>query len=73
MAWSILEPRARSICEQLASAGDRVKTTKGFITGVASKSFLASKPYLVKFADGHSQPTGEYLRAHLAEVQENKR
>jgi hypothetical protein len=73
MAWSILEPRARSICEQLASVGDRVKTTEDFITGIASKSFLSGKPYLVKFADGHTQPTGEWLRAHLAEVRENKR
>jgi hypothetical protein len=27
----------------------------------------------VKFADGHTQPTGEWLRAHLAEVRRNKR
>ena len=33
-------------------------------------SFLSGKPYLVKFADGHTRPTGEWLRA---EVQENKR
>ena len=58
---------------QLARLGDRVKTTEDFITGIASKSFLSGKPYLVKFADGHTQPTGECLRAHLAEVQENKR
>jgi Family of unknown function (DUF5329) len=54
-------------------AGDRVKTTEDFITGIASKSFLSGKPCLVKFADGHTQPTGAWLRAHMAEVRENKR
>ena len=54
-------------------AGDRVKTTNDFITGIASKSYLSGKPYLVKFADGHTQPTGDWLRAHLAEVRKNKR
>jgi hypothetical protein len=65
IAWSILEPRARSICRRLASVGDRVTTTEGLITGIASKSFIASKPYLVKFVNGHTQ--------HRAEVQERKR
>lgn len=73
MAWSIPEPRAGSICATNSKAGDRVKTTEDFITGIASKSFLSGKPYLVKFADGHTQPTGEWLRAHLAEVRRNKR
>ena len=53
-------------------AGDRVKTTEDFITGIASKSYLSGKPYLVKFADGHTQPTGEWLKAHLAEVRKKK-
>ena len=64
---------AQHLRDKLAKAGDRVKTTEDFITGIASKSFLSGKPYLVKFADGHTQPTGEWLRAHLAEVRENKR
>jgi hypothetical protein len=52
--------------KKLAKAGDRVKTTDDFITGVASESSFTGKPYLVKFADGHTQPTGDWLRAHLA-------
>ena len=64
---------AQHLRDKLAKAGDRVKTTEDFITGIASKSFLSGKPYLVKFADGHTQPTGEWLRAHLAEMRENKR
>jgi hypothetical protein len=50
-----------------------VKTTDDFIAGIASKSYISGKPYLVKFADGHTQPTGAWLRAHLAEVRKHKR
>jgi hypothetical protein len=63
---------AQHLRDKLARAGDRVKTTDDFITGVASKSYLSGKPYLVKFPDGHTQPTGEWLRAHLAATRKNK-
>ena len=58
--------------DKLGKAGDRVKTTEDFITGIASKSFLSGKPYLVKFADGRTQPTGDWLRAHLTEARKKK-
>ena len=64
---------AQHLREKLAKAGDRVKTTDDFITGIASTSYLSGKPYLVKFADGHTQPTGDWLRAHLTEMRKNKR
>jgi Family of unknown function (DUF5329) len=64
---------AKLLRVKLANAGDRVKTTDDFITGVASTTYLFRKPYLVKFADGHTQPTGDWLRAHLAETRKNKR
>ena len=64
---------AQHLRDKLAKAGDRVKTTEDFITGVASTSYISGKPYLVKFADGHTQPTGDWLRAHLAEVRNHKR
>ena len=64
---------AQHLRDKLAMAGDRVKTTDDFITGIASKSYLSGKPYLVKFADGHTQPTGDWLWAHFAEVRKNKR
>src|SRR4051794_29924012 len=54
--------------DKLAKAGDRVKTTEDFITGIASKSYISGKPYLVKFADGRTQPAGDWLRTHLAEA-----
>ena len=58
---------------KLAAAGDRVKTTDDFINGIATKSYLNGKPYLVKFPDGHTQPTGGWLKAHLAETRKNKK
>ena len=64
---------AQHLRDKLARAGNRVKTTEDFITGVASTSYITGKPYLVKFADGHTQPTGDWLRAHLAEARKNKR
>jgi hypothetical protein len=64
---------AQHLRDKLARAGNRVKTTEDFITGVASTSYITGKPYLVKFADGHTQPTGDWLRAHFAEVRKNKR
>jgi hypothetical protein len=62
---------AEHLRDKLARAGDRVKTTGDFINGIATKSYLSGKPYLVKFPDGHTQPAGEWLRAHLAEMRKN--
>ena len=64
---------AQHLRDKLGKAGGRVKTTDDFITGIASKSYLSGKPYLVKFADGHTEPTGEWLRAHLAETRKSKK
>ena len=50
-----------------------MKTTDDFIEGIASSSYVSGKPYLVKFADGHTQPLGDWLRAHLAEIEKDKR
>lgn len=64
---------AQHLRDKLAKAGDRVKTTDDFITGIASTSYISGKPYLVKFADGHTEPTGEWLRTHLAETRKSKK
>jgi hypothetical protein len=64
---------AQHLRDKLVKAGDRVKTTEDFIAGIASTSYISGKPYLVKFTDGHTQPTADWLRAHLAEVRKNKR
>jgi len=50
-----------------------VKTTDDFIAGIASTSYISGKPYLVKFADGHTQSTGDWLRAHLAGTRKSKK
>jgi len=63
---------AQHLRDKLDKAGNRVKTTDDFITGIASTSYLSGKPYLVKFADGHTQPTSEWLKAHLAEIRKKK-
>lgn len=63
---------AQHLRDKLASAGNRVKTTEDFITGIASKSYLSGKPYLVKFPDGRTELAGDWLRAHLAETRKNK-
>ena len=64
---------AQHLRDKLDKAGDRVKTTDDFITGIASKSYISGKPYLVKFADGHTQLAADWLRAHVAEIRKNKR
>ena len=64
---------AQHLRDKLEKAGDRIKTTDDFITGVASKSYISGKPYLVKFADGHTQLTADWLRAHLAEIRKNNK
>ena len=58
--------------DKLARAGDRVKTAEDFITGIASQSSLSGKLYMVKFADGRTRPTGEWLREHLDEKRKSK-
>ncbi len=58
---------------KLGNAGNGVKSTDDFITGIATQTYIFHKPYLVKFADGHTQPTGNWLRAHLEEMRKNKR
>jgi hypothetical protein len=59
---------AEHLRSKLAKAGSKVKTAEDFIEGIASKSYLSGEKYLVKFKDGHTEPTGDWLRAHLAAV-----
>ena len=59
--------------DKLGKAGGRVKTAEDFITGIASKSYLSGKPYMVKFPDGRTRPTGEWLKAQLAEKRKNQK
>ncbi len=64
---------AQHLRDKLAKADDRVKTTDDVIAGIASTSYSSGKPYLVKFADGQTQSTGDWLKAHLAGTRRSKK
>jgi hypothetical protein len=57
---------------KLGKAGGKVKTAEDFIEGIASKSYLNGDPYLVKFPDGKTQPTGPWLKEALAKHRAQK-
>jgi hypothetical protein len=57
---------------KLGKAGGKVKTAEDFIDGIASKSYLNGDPYLVKFRDGKTQPTGPWLKEALAKHRAQK-
>jgi hypothetical protein len=58
--------------DKLGQAGARVKSADDFIVGVASKSYLSGKPYLVRMRDGKEQPTGPWLSEELARYRAGK-
>jgi len=49
------------------AAGARVRTAEDFIDGIASRSSLSGRPYLVRLPDGSTVPAADWLRARLAE------
>ncbi len=58
--------------DKLGRAGDRVKTAEDFIVGIASKSYLSGKSYLVKTPDGKERPTGLWLSEELTRYRADK-
>lgn len=50
---------------KLRKAGDRVKTTEDFITGIATKSYFTGELYHVRSPDGQTQPSGQWLQEQL--------
>ena len=58
--------------DKLSTAGERVKTADDFIVGIASKSYLSGKPYLVKTSDGKLGPTGLWLSEELTRYRAGK-
>ena len=58
--------------DKLKQAGNRVKTAEDFITGIASKSYLSGKSYMVKMPDGKEIPTGPWLTDALAKYRSAK-
>jgi hypothetical protein len=59
---------ARFLREKWRSRRAEVRSAEDFIERVASFSSTTSKPYLIRFADGRELPSGEHLRAELAEL-----
>ncbi len=51
---------------KLNYAGERVKTAEDFIEGIASKSSMSGKPYLIKKPNGESEPAGPWMLRVLA-------
>ena len=46
-----------------------IKTAGDFIEKVASKSSVSSKPYLIRFKDGHEVESGNFLRDELKKLE----
>ncbi|HET6432494.1 DUF5329 domain-containing protein [Dyella sp.] len=51
---------------KLRYAGDRVQTAEDFIRLCATGSSMSGTPYLIRFADGHSEPSAQWLHERLA-------
>ena len=54
--------------QKLWWAGSRVKTAEEFIEGIASRSSISGKPYLIRLPDGRQEEAAEWLRGKLAEI-----
>jgi Family of unknown function (DUF5329) len=52
---------------KLKYAGNRVRTAQDFILCCATGSSITGTPYQIKFADGHTVPSADFLRQRLAE------
>lgn len=51
-------------------AGSLIKTAEQFIEYVATKSSITGRPYLIKFPDGREYKSAVWLRARLAEIEQ---
>lgn len=53
---------------KLEKAGDRVRTAEEFIAGIASRSSMTGKPYMLRTGDGTEYRTRDWLLSHLREL-----
>ncbi len=53
---------------KLRHAGNRITTAEQFIEGIASRSSLTGRPYLVRLPGGEKVETRVWLRQRLAEI-----
>lgn len=63
---------AAHLKRKLSFAGSRVKTARGFIQGIASRSEETGRPYAVLFEDGRRKPLGEWLNELLAQLEKGQ-
>ncbi len=49
---------------------DSIKTAKGFVEELASRSGLTGQDYLIRFADGTTKTTNEVLLAELNQLEQ---
>lgn len=67
------EHTCREAAEHLESKWEKhresIKTAKGFIEELASRSGLSGKDYLIRFADGTTKTTNEVLMGELKKLE----
>lgn len=51
------------------NAGKRVSTADDFIRLCASQSYLSGQKYRIRFADGHSEFSGDFLHQQLQRIE----
>lgn len=66
-AYSGVEGR-KHLERKLRYAGDRIQTAEEFIEGLASRSSITGRPYLVRLPGGAEMESGMWLRQRLAEI-----
>lgn len=49
---------------------DSIKTAKGFVEELASRSGLSGQPYKIRFADGTTKTTNEVLTTELNQLEQ---
>lgn len=60
----------RYIHMRLRNADEPVHTAEDFIARYATRSSTTGRPYLIRFEDGHTEPTASYLHRVLAQWHE---
>lgn len=53
-------------------AGDRVKTAREFIDGLASESYISGKEYQIRMKDGKTYKSREVLMRELERIEKQK-
>ena len=52
--------------------GEHVNTAQEFIEQIAAKSSTSGQAYLIRFADGHSEPSAKFLGEELQRMDSGK-